>query len=84
VTGLTGNFVNSSTSYQTEFRLAPHWGARNFSRSNCRSVAVGYFYKQLTAAAATPDIGPPRIQVIGVGPQIGYLFPVGNMQGIST
>jgi len=43
---------------------------------------VGYTYQQLT-----DDVGPHPIQngfrsrVTGIGPQIGYIFPVGNMQG---
>ena len=28
-----------------------------------------------------PDPGRFRSRVVGVGPQFGYLFPVGNMQG---
>jgi hypothetical protein len=28
-----------------------------------------------------PILGGFRSRVIGVGPQIGYIFPVGNMQG---
>jgi hypothetical protein len=44
--------------------------------------AVGYVYQQLT-----PDTGQPAFlgsfesRVFGVGPQVGYLFPAGNMQG---
>ena len=43
---------------------------------------VGYFYQQLTPdSGCAPIICPFESRVIGVGPQIGYLFPVGDMQG---
>jgi hypothetical protein len=32
-----------------------------------------------TAAPATP--GPFKSRVVGVGPQVGFIFPVGDMQG---
>jgi hypothetical protein len=44
---------------------------------------VGYVYTQLTAdRGSAPILGPIESRVIGVGPQIGYLFPIGNMQGV--
>ena len=43
---------------------------------------VGYFYQQLTADRGyLQTLCPFESQIIGVGPQIGYLFPVRNMQG---
>ena len=43
---------------------------------------VGYFYDQLTADnGCAPILCPFESRVIGVGPQVGYLFPVGDMQG---
>ena len=43
---------------------------------------VGYFYRQLSAdQGCLPQLCPFESQVIGVGPQIGYLFPVAGMQG---
>jgi hypothetical protein len=43
---------------------------------------VGYVYKQLTAdRGGLPILGPFESQVAGIGPQIGYIFPVGKMQG---
>jgi len=47
-----------------------------------RIGAVGYFYKQLTAdTGGLPALGANLSQVAGVGPQIGYLFPIAGMQG---
>jgi hypothetical protein len=43
---------------------------------------VGYAYQQLTAdSGAGATLGDFKSRVFAIGPQIGYLFPVGNMQG---
>jgi hypothetical protein len=43
---------------------------------------VGYAYQQLTAdSGAGATLGDYKSRVFAVGPQIGYLFPVGDMQG---
>jgi len=58
------------------------WGASQFLSKQVFVGLVGYAYQQISN-----DTGPNPIQngfksrVLGVGPQIGYLFPVGNMQG---
>jgi hypothetical protein len=43
---------------------------------------VGYVYNQLTGDSGSGDhVGPFESRVVGVGPQIGYIFPFGNYQG---
>jgi hypothetical protein len=43
---------------------------------------VGYFYEQITPdQGAAPILGAFESRVAGVGPQVGYLFPVGGLQG---
>ena len=43
---------------------------------------VGYGYQQITDdSGASPILGGFRSRVFGIGPQFGYLFPVGGMQG---
>jgi hypothetical protein len=43
---------------------------------------VGYAYQQLTAdSGAGATLGDFKSRVFAIGPQIGYLFPVGDMQG---
>ena len=43
---------------------------------------VGYVYDQLTPdSGCAPVLCPFESRVLGVGPQVGYLFPAGNMQG---
>jgi hypothetical protein len=47
--------------------------------------AVGYFYNQLTADNGQLAIlGDKKSRVVAVGPQIGYLFPVGDMRATLT
>jgi hypothetical protein len=82
VTGLTGNFTNPETNYTSGVDWHLDWAASQYLSKQLFVGPVGYFYEQLT-----PDIGcapalcPFESRVIGVGPQIGYLFPVGDMQG---
>jgi len=43
---------------------------------------VGYAYQQVTDDFGQhPVLGGMQSRVLGVGPQIGYIFPIGNMQG---
>ena len=43
---------------------------------------LGYGYQQLTDnSGAHPILGGFRTRVFGIGPQLGYLFPIGDMQG---
>ncbi len=82
VTGLTYNFKNTDTDYQNGIDWHLDWGASQFLSKQLFVGAVGYFYSQLTADSGSLAIlGPVKSSVIGVGPQIGYLFPVGGMQG---
>jgi hypothetical protein len=82
VTGLTYNLVNPSTNYQNGIDWHFDWGASQFLTKQFQVGLVGYFYRQLTAdRGCVQTLCPFQSQIIGVGPQIGYLFPVGNMQG---
>jgi hypothetical protein len=83
VTGLTSNFKNTSTNYTNGVDWHVDWGVSQFLSKQFLIGAVGYVYKQLSAdSGAAPILGPNESQVVGAGPQIGYLFPVGNMQGL--
>jgi hypothetical protein len=82
VAGLTYNLVNPYTHYQNGIDSHIDWAASKFLTKEIQVGLVGYYYQQLTA-----DHGPGAIfggfesRVAAVGPQIGYLFPVGNLQG---
>lgn len=82
VTGLTGNFTNTTTDYQNGIDWHMDWGASQFLSQQLYVGAVGYVYKQLAGdSGAALILGDNISQVAGIGPQIGYLFPVGKLQG---
>ncbi len=82
VVGLTGNFENTSTNYTNGIDAHLDWAVSQFLTKQFQVGLVGYVYDQLTPdSGCAPIICPFESQVIGVGPQIGYLFPVGDMQG---
>jgi hypothetical protein len=82
VTGLTGNFTNPTTGYTSGIDWHLDWGASQFLSKQLMVGLVGYFYDQLSPdSGCAPQLCPFESRVIGIGPQIGYIFPVGNMQG---
>ena len=83
-TGLTYNFKNVDTGYQNGIDWHLDWGASKYLSKQLFVGAVGYFYQQLTAdMGQAPILGEFKSRVIGIGPQLGYLFPVADMQGYS-
>jgi hypothetical protein len=81
-TGLTGNFTNTATDYQNGLNWHMDWGASQFLSQQFYVGAVGYLYKQVSAdSGAALILGENKSQVAGIGPQVGYLFPVGELQG---
>src|SRR5271170_2157303 len=81
VTGVTYNMTNPSTNYQNGNDWHLDWGASQFLSQQFFVGAVGYFYDQLTAdSGSAPILGPIESRVIGVGPQIGFIFPMGPTQ----
>jgi hypothetical protein len=80
--GFTGNFENTSTAYTNGIDAHLDWGASKFLTKQLQVGLVGYIYDQLTPdSGCAPIICPFESRVIGIGPQVGYLFPVGDMQG---
>lgn len=83
--GFTYNFKNPDTQYQSGVDFHVDWGASQFLSKQIFVGLVGYAYQQITDdSGANPVLGGFRSRVIGIGPQIGYLFPVGGMQGFLT
>lgn len=82
VTGATYNLKNTQTDYQNGIDWHLDWGASQFLSKQFFVGAVGYIYQQLTPdKGQAPILGEFKSRVLGVGPQIGYLFPVFDMQG---
>jgi hypothetical protein len=81
VTGLTYNLTNPSTNYQNGIDWHLDWGASQFLSKQFFVGAVGYLYDQLTAdSGSAPILGPVESRVGGVGPQFGFIFPMGPTQ----
>jgi hypothetical protein len=77
VTGLTGNFENTSTNYTSGIDWHTDWGVSQFLTKQVQVGLVGYFYDQITPdRGCAPIICPFESRVIGVGPQFGYIFPI--------
>jgi hypothetical protein len=82
VIGATYNLINPATQYKNGIDGHLDWGASQFLSASLQIGAVGYVYDQLTGDSGSgAKLGPFESRVIGIGPQIGYLFPVAGMQG---
>jgi len=82
VAGLTYNFKNPDTQYQSGIDFHFDWGFSQFLSKQVFVGLVGYGYQQITDDfGQSPILGGFRSRVFGIGPQVGYLFPVGDMQG---
>ncbi|MDN4984889.1 transporter [Bradyrhizobium sp. WYCCWR 13022] len=82
VTGLTYNLRNDATGYQNGIDWHLDWGMSQFLSKQLHVGAVGYVYNQLTAdSGALPILGENKSRVAGIGPQVGYIFPIAGQQG---
>jgi hypothetical protein len=82
VAGLTGNFENPSTNYTNGIDFHLDWAASQFLTKQLQVGVVGYVYDQLSPdRGCAPQLCPFESRVIGIGPQIGFIFPVAGMQG---
>jgi hypothetical protein len=81
VAGLTYNFWNTNTNYQNGIDAHLEWGISKLW-TELQVGLVGYYFQQLTADIGQPHVlGDFKSRVVAVGPQIGYFFPIGDMQG---
>ena len=82
VLGFTYNFQNQSTQYQNGVDMHFDWCASQFLTKQFQVGLVGYVYKEIGCDSGSGDrVGCFQSQVVGVGPQLGFIFPVGDMQG---
>ena len=82
VAGLTYNFINPSLDYQNGIDAHLDWGLSKFIIKQLHIGLVGYAYQQLTADSGVgATLGDFKSRVFAMGPQIGYLVPIGDMQG---
>ena len=83
VLGFTYNFVNPATQYQSGVDMHLDWGVSQFLTKQWQVGLVGYIYQELGCDSGSGDrVGCFRSRVVGVGPQVGYIFPLGDkLQG---
>jgi hypothetical protein len=83
VLGFTYNFLNQSTQYQSGVDLHFDWGASQFLTKQVQVGLVGYAYKDIGCDSGSGDhVGCFQSQVLGIGPQFGYVFPLSQtLQG---
>lgn len=81
VSGLTYNLANPSTQYQNGVDWHADWGLSQFLSQQVHVGLVGYFYDQITADSGAPAfLGSNESRVVGIGPEIGFIFPAGSTQ----
>jgi hypothetical protein len=83
VLGFTYNFINPSTQYQSGVDMHLDWAVSQFLTKQWQVGLVGYVYQEIGCDSGSGDsVGCFQSRVVGVGPQLGYLFPIGDkMQG---
>ena len=79
VAGLTHSFINPSTQYQNGIDFHLDWAASKFVTKSIQVGLAGYFYQQLTGDSGIgAKLGDFKGSAVGIGPQIGFLFPAGE------
>ena len=80
--GFTYIFTNPATHYQNGVDMHFDWGASQFLTKQVQVGLVGYAYKQLGCDSGSGNrVGCFQSQVLGVGPQVGVIIPMGELQG---
>jgi hypothetical protein len=81
VVGFTYNFINPYTQYRSGIDAHVDWAISPYLTEKLHIGAVGYVYNQLTDdSGASPALGGFKSRVVGVGPQIGFFFPIGGRE----
>jgi hypothetical protein len=82
VLGFTYNFMNEHTQVQSGVDMHLDWATSKFVTRQLQIGLVGYAYRQLSCDSGSGNrVGCFESQVFGVGPQIGYVIPMGDLQG---
>jgi hypothetical protein len=75
--GFTYNFENEHTNYKNGVDMHLDWGASQFLTKQWQVGLVGYLYNQISCDSGSGDrVGCFESRVVGIGPQIGYIFPI--------
>lgn len=82
VGGFTFNTLNTSTQYQNGVDFHLDWGASQFLTKQFQIGVVGYLYDQVSCDSGSGDrVGCFESRVASVGAQLGYIIPMGDLQG---
>jgi hypothetical protein len=82
VLGFTYNFENEHTHYQNGIDMHFDWSASRFVTKELQLGLIGYAYKQISCDSGSGNrVGCFEAQVLGVGPQLGVIVPLGDQQG---
>jgi Putative MetA-pathway of phenol degradation len=82
VLGFTYNLENPHTQYQNGVNLHLDIGTSRFVTKQLQIGLVGYAYQQISCdRGAGNRLGCFEARLFGVGPQIGYIVPMGHLQG---
>ncbi len=77
--GITYSGINPYLQYQNGIDSHLDWGVSEFVSKNVQIGLAGYFFQQLTGDSGPgATLGDFKGTAIGIGPQIGFLFPVGQ------
>ncbi|MGX9389461.1 SphA family protein [Nitrobacteraceae bacterium UC4446_H13] len=77
VGGFTYSLPNHSLQYQNGIDFHVDWAASQFVSKNVQIGVVGYLYQQITDDSGPgARLGGFRGRAIGIGPQIGFVFPL--------
>lgn len=80
--GFTYNWENSDTHYKNGTSAHLDWAATQFLSEQTHVGLAGYFYNQLSGDSGSGAVlGDFKSRVSGIGPQLGYFFPVGKKKG---
>src|SRR5207253_11476465 len=80
--GLTYNFVNPYTHYQSGVDLHLDWGASRFLTKQLQIGLVGYLYNQASCDGGSGNrVGCFQSRVAGAGAQLGYTISMGELDG---
>ena len=75
--GITFNYINTATNYQTGDELHFEWDVNEHFASGWSAGIGGYVYDQVTGDSSRRGLlGPFEGRVVAVGPLVGYTFKI--------
>ena len=82
VGGFTYNLTNPATNYKSGVDFHLDWAASRLLSEHVSAGIAGYVYQQIGCDSGLGNtVGCFRSRILGIGPQLGIRFPVGQIQG---